>query len=244
MNESHFGFRTVTPEEKTSLVRDVFTSVASRYDLMNDAMSAGMHRLWKREFVGSVDIRSDMKCLDVAGGTGDIAFRLRDRGAAHVTVCDINAAMLDEGKKRADNGNRLQGLEFICGNAESLPFPDSSFHLYTIAFGIRNVTYIDKALKEAHRVLLPGGRFMCLEFSKVKPQMLAKLYDAYSFNVIPRLGGLLADDRDSYQYLVESIRKFPSQEDFAQMIREAGFQQVRYTNMSGGVVAMHSGYKV
>ncbi len=244
MSETDFGFRTVSPEEKTSLVRGVFTSVASRYDLMNDAMSAGMHRLWKREFVGGVDIRQDMQCLDVAGGTGDIAFRLRDRGAAHVTVCDINHAMLAEGQKRADNANRLHGLEFICGNAESLPLPDAQFHLYTIAFGIRNVTYIDKALREAHRVLKPGGRFMCLEFSKVKPAALARFYDAYSFHVIPRMGGLLANDRDSYQYLVESIRKFPSQEQFCEMIREAGFQNVRYTNLSGGIVAIHSGYKV
>jgi demethylmenaquinone methyltransferase / 2-methoxy-6-polyprenyl-1,4-benzoquinol methylase len=244
MSETSFGFRTVTPEEKTSLVRGVFDSVAARYDLMNDAMSLGMHRLWKRDFVGSVDIRAGMRCLDVAGGTGDIAFRLLERGAEQVTVCDINHTMLAEGQKRADDHNRLRGLEFVCGNAESLPFPDHNFHLYTIAFGIRNVTYIEAALREAHRVLLPGGRFMCLEFSKVHSEMLAKAYDAYSFHVIPRLGGALANDKDSYQYLVESIRKFPSQDDFAAMIRAAGFEQVRYTNMSGGVVAMHSGYKI
>lgn len=243
MSETDFGFRTVTPEEKTSLVRGVFDSVASSYDVMNDAMSLGMHRLWKNNFVGSVDIRANMRCLDVAGGTGDIAFRLRERGAEHVTVCDINHTMLAEGQKRADDCNMLQGIEFACGNAESLPFPDNSFHLYTIAFGIRNVTFIDEALKEARRVLLPGGRFMCLEFSKVR-EPLAKLYDAYSFNVIPRLGSLLAKDKDSYQYLVESIRKFPTQEEFAAKIRAAGFEQVRYSNMSGGVVAMHSGYKI
>lgn len=244
MSETDFGFRTVTPEEKTSLVRGVFNSVASRYDVMNDAMSMGMHRLWKREFTGGVDIRPQMRCLDVAGGTGDIAFRLRDRGAEHVTVCDINRMMLVEGQKRADDANRLTGLDFVCGNAEALPFPDNSFHLYTIAFGIRNVTYIDKALQEAHRVLVPGGRFLCLEFSKVKPALLAQVYDAYSFHVIPRLGAALAKDRDSYQYLVESIRNFPSQEAFAAMIQEAGFQQVRFSNMTGGVVAVHSGYKV
>lgn len=244
MSENDFGFRTVTPEEKTSLVRGVFNSVASRYDLMNDAMSAGMHRLWKRDFVGSVDTRPNMQCLDVAGGTGDIAFRLRDRGAAQVTVCDINHKMLVEGKKRADDQNRLTGIEFACGNAESLPFPDNHFHLYTIAFGIRNVTYIDKALQEAHRVLKPGGRFLCLEFSKVQPEAFARIYDAYSFHVIPRLGGLLAGDRDSYQYLVESIRQFPKQDVFADMIRAAGFAKVRYTNMTGGIVAMHSGYKL
>lgn len=244
MSETDFGFRRVDSEAKASLVRGVFDSVASRYDIMNDAMSAGMHRLWKRDFVGAVDIRPGMQCLDVAGGTGDIAFRLRDRGAADVTICDINHAMLREGQHRADDANRLTDLRFICGNAESLPFPDNYFDLYTIAFGIRNVTYKEKALAEAHRVLKPGGRFMCLEFSKVKAEPLAKLYDSYSFHVIPRLGSMIAGDKESYQYLVESIRMFPPQEVFAEMMRAAGFASVRFTNMTGGVVAMHSGYKL
>lgn len=244
MGASDFGFKTVTPEEKTTLVRGVFDSVASRYDLMNDAMSFGMHRLWKRSFVEMADVRPGMHCLDVAGGTGDIAFRLRKSGAGQVTVCDINYNMLAEGQKRADDKNFLQGFEWVCGNAESLPFPDSSFDRYTIAFGIRNVTFIDKALAEAHRVLKPGGKFLCLEFSKVKPEPLSKAYDAYSFHIIPRMGAALAGDKDSYQYLVESIRKFPPQEEFLRMVREAGFAQARYTNLSAGAVAIHTGYKL
>lgn len=243
MSETDFGFRTVTPEQKTSMVRGVFNSVASRYDLMNDAMSMGMHRLWKRQFISDVDIRPGMHSLDVAGGTGDIAFGLRKAGVEHVTVCDINHAMLCEGQKRADDRNAFQGVDFVCGNAESLPFEDSQFNLYTIAFGIRNVTFIDKALAEAFRVLKPGGRFICLEFSRVHPA-LKPVYDTYSFHIIPRMGQLLAGDRDSYQYLVESIRMFPDQESFAGKIRNAGFTSVRYTNFTGGVVAMHSGYKV
>lgn len=244
MSQTHFGFKTVEAEEKASMVRGVFDAVATRYDVMNDAMSMGMHRLWKRDFVNRVDIRANMRCLDVAGGTGDIAFKLRARGAEHVTVCDINHAMLAEGRKRADDLNRFLGLDWLCGNAESLPLPSDSFHLYTIAFGIRNVTYIEKVLAEAHRVLAPGGRFMCLEFSRVTSQTLSKFYDAYSFHVIPKLGKAIAGDAAPYQYLVESIRKFPDQEKFAQMMRDAGFAQVKYVNMTGGVVAMHSGYKI
>lgn len=243
-SSTHFGFSAVTPEEKTAKVRGVFNQVASRYDLMNDAMSGGLHRLWKDAFVTEARIRPDMQCLDVAGGTGDIAFRILKKGAAHVTVCDINAAMLGEGQARACNRNQLQGLDWICGNAESLPFASNRFHLYTIAFGIRNVTHITKALAEAHRVLRPGGRFMCLEFSQVNQPMLAKFYDAYSFHVIPKLGRLLAGDDAPYQYLVESIRKFPRQEAFVSMLTEAGFSQARYRNFAGGAVAMHSGYKL
>lgn len=244
MAETHFGYRTVATEEKESLVRGVFSNVASRYDVMNDAMSLGMHRLWKRSFVADVAMRKHMRCLDVAGGTGDIAFRLLDRGATHVTICDINQQMLEEGKKRAYDGNRLKNLEWLCGNAELLPLPDNHFNLYTIAFGIRNVTHIDKALAEAHRVLAPGGRFICLEFSHVAIDALARIYDKYSFNVIPKLGELIAKDRDSYQYLVESIRRFPSQEKFRDMIKEAGFAQTKYRNLTAGVVAVHSGYKI
>jgi len=244
MSDTHFGFRTVSTDEKTSLVRGVFNAVASKYDVMNDAMSLGAHRLWKHRFVSDIDMRKDMHCLDVAGGTGDIAFRLLEKGAAHVTVCDINQAMLEEGRRRADDKNILTALEWLCGNAESLPLPDNRFHLYTIAFGIRNVTHIDKALKEAHRVLLPGGRFMCLEFSHVTSEPLAKLYDLYSFKVIPRLGKMVAGDDAPYQYLVESIRKFPKQEAFSKMISEAGFKKVRHRNLAGGAVAIHSGYKI
>ncbi|HEU5046932.1 MAG TPA: bifunctional demethylmenaquinone methyltransferase/2-methoxy-6-polyprenyl-1,4-benzoquinol methylase UbiE [Rickettsiales bacterium] len=244
MSNTHFGFKTVAEEEKSSLVRDVFDSVASRYDIMNDAMSFGAHRLWKREFVGMVDMRPNLRCLDVAGGTGDIAFRLLDKGAESVTVCDINEAMLTEGRARADNANRLKGIEFLCADAENLPLPASSFNLYTIAFGIRNVTHIDKVLSEAHRVLAPGGRFMCLEFSHVTHPLLAKAYDAYSFGLIPKMGKLIAGKAEPYQYLVESIRRFPTQGTFSQMIREAGFEQVRYVNLAGGAVAIHSGYKI
>lgn len=244
MSDTHFGFKTVPEEEKSSLVRDVFNSVATRYDIMNDAMSFGAHRLWKREFVGMVDMRPGLRCLDVAGGTGDIAFRLLDKGAEHVTVCDINEAMLTEGRARADNANRLAGVEFLCADAESLPLPASGFNLYTIAFGIRNVTHIDRALSEAHRVLAPGGRFMCLEFSHVTHPLLAKAYDAYSFGLIPKMGKFIAGKAEPYQYLVESIRRFPTQDTFAQMIRQAGFEQVRYVNLAGGAVAIHSGYKI
>jgi demethylmenaquinone methyltransferase/2-methoxy-6-polyprenyl-1,4-benzoquinol methylase len=244
MSDTHFGFRTVSAAEKTSLVRGVFDAVASRYDVMNDAMSFGLHRWWKHEFVSRIDMREGLRCLDVAGGTGDIAFRLLKRGVQHVTVCDINQAMLEEGRRRADDHNILHNIEWLCGNAESLPLPASSFHLYTIAFGIRNVTHIEQALAEAHRVLLPGGRFLCLEFSHVPRETLAKLYDTYSFNVIPKLGELIAGEREPYQYLVESIHKFPPQQEFARLIEGAGFRQVTFTNLAGGIVAIHSGYKI
>jgi demethylmenaquinone methyltransferase/2-methoxy-6-polyprenyl-1,4-benzoquinol methylase len=244
MKNTHFGFRTVSEEEKPSLVHGVFSRVAKRYDLMNDAMSLGVHRWWKHAFVAEIDIRPDQRFLDVAGGTGDIAFRLLKKGASHVTVCDINQDMLTEGQARADNANILKGIEFLCADAENLPMADNSYNVYTIAFGIRNVTHIEKVLSEAYRVLVPGGRFLCLEFSHVRNPVLARAYDAYSFNLIPKIGQLIAGDRAPYQYLVESIRKFPAQQKFADMIRAAGFEQVRYTNMSGGAVAIHSGYKI
>jgi len=244
MKTTHFGFRTVSEEEKPSLVREVFSGVATRYDMMNDAMSLGVHRWWKHEFVAQVDMRPGLRCLDVAGGTGDIAFRLLKKGAAHVTVADINQEMLKEGQARADDANILRNIEFLCADAENLPIEDNSYNLYTIAFGIRNVTHIDKVLQEAFRVLAPGGRFLCLEFSQVKNPTLAKAYDAYSFKVIPKLGKLIAGNAEPYQYLVESIRQFPPQDAFAAMIREAGFEQVRYTNLAGGAVAIHSGYKI
>lgn len=241
--KTHFGFRTVAEDEKSSLVRDVFNSVASRYDLMNDLMSAGLHRLWKQEMVATLAPRSGWKVLDVAGGTGDIALRIKKRAQCDVTVCDINAQMLEEGKKRALNENVLSGIEFVCGDAESLPFEDNSRDAYTIAFGIRNVTHIDKALREALRVLKPGGKFLCLEFSQLPNEQLQKMYDRYSFTVIPKLGVLVAGSAQPYQYLVESIRQFPDQERFAAMIREAGFESVQYRNLTQGVVALHSGRK-
>ena len=248
-----FGFESVSSAEKTERVRGVFSSVASKYDIMNDAMSLGIHRLWKAAMMDWLKPRPGQQVLDVAGGTGDIAFRILDRAnrdltpaqePAHVTICDINEAMVSEGRDRAINDGRLTGLDYICGNAECLPVPDNAFDVYTIAFGIRNVTHIYKALAEAHRVLKPGGRFLCLEFSHPDSPLIAKPYDVYSFGIIPRLGGLIADDRASYQYLVESIRKFPTREDFATMIKEAGLEQVNVRVMSGGLVAMHSARKI
>ncbi|MDX2072952.1 MAG: bifunctional demethylmenaquinone methyltransferase/2-methoxy-6-polyprenyl-1,4-benzoquinol methylase UbiE [Alphaproteobacteria bacterium] len=268
--QTHFGFQTVDEQEKERRVRGVFDSVAGKYDIMNDVMSAGLHRLWKREMVSALAPRSGQHVLDVAGGTGDIAFRIlkychsgtgrnlrsstsespdmdpglrRDDGI-NVTVCDINEAMLNEGKNRAIDANRREGLEWVVGNAEALPFPDAHFDAYTIAFGIRNVTHIEKALAEAYRVLKIGGKFLCLEFSHIPNEVLAKIYDSYSFNIIPWIGQQITQDRASYQYLVESIRKFPDQETFAKMIKVAGFGNVNYRNMTGGVVALHTGRKL
>lgn len=247
---THFGFRTVAAHEKAGMVKGVFNSVASRYDIMNDVMSGGLHRIWKNEMVEWLAPSPDMEFLDVAGGTGDIAFRIRDfcqrrhGGTPHITLCDINDQMLGEGRKRAVDKGILDGIDWVCGDAMNLPMEDASRDSYTIAFGIRNVTDIPMALREAYRVLKPGGRFLCLEFSQVQPKPLAKLYDAYSMHVIPRMGQAIAGDADSYQYLVESIRKFPSQPEFAAMIREAGFGNVSFRNMTGGVVALHSGWKV
>ena len=243
-----FGFREVPEDDKEALVKEVFSSVAARYDLMNDLMSAGVHRIWKDALVEWLNPQPGWRCLDVAGGTGDIAFRIagmaRSRGGeAAVTVCDINADMLGEGVRRA----REQGetaVEWVCGNAESLPFPDVHFDAYTIAFGIRNVTHIDTALREARRVLKPGGRFLCLEFSKVQVPGLDALYDAYSFRLLPKIGGLVAKDEDSYRYLAESIRRFPPQAKFAAMIAEAGLCQVKVRNLSGGIAAMHSAWRL
>ncbi len=244
-NETHFGFTQVPEAEKVRLVRQVFESVAPRYDLMNDLMSAGVHRLWKNTMVDWLDPRGAITVLDMAGGTGDIAFRIHDRAPqARIMVADINAAMLDQGRSRAIDQTRLDRLSWICMNAESLPLPDRSVDAYTIAFGIRNVTHIDQALREAYRVLKPGGRFLCLEFSAVRNPVLAKAYDVYSFSLLPKIGDLVAKDADSYRYLVESIRRFPSQEDFAAMIRAAGFGNVKYRDVSGGIAAMHSGWRI
>jgi len=243
-----FGFREVPEDAKEGLVREVFSSVAARYDLMNDLMSAGVHRIWKDAMVEWLNPQPGWKTLDVAGGTGDIAFRIvemaRARGGeANVTVCDINQQMLGEGVRRAETKGE-NAIEWVCGNAETLPFPDASFDAYTIAFGIRNVTHIDVALAEARRVLKPGGRFLCLEFSKVEMPGLDAIYDAYSFKLLPKIGGWVAKDEDSYRYLAESIRKFPPQAKFAQMIGDAGLSQVKVRNLSGGIAAMHSAWRV
>jgi demethylmenaquinone methyltransferase/2-methoxy-6-polyprenyl-1,4-benzoquinol methylase len=243
-----FGFRDVPEAEKESLVREVFSSVAGRYDLMNDLMSAGVHRLWKDAFVEWLNPRPGWNVLDVAGGTGDIAFRIADLarargGEASITVCDINAEMVGEGVRRAQARDE-KAITWITGDAEALPIPDGSMDAYTIAFGIRNVTHIDRALTEARRVLKPGGRFLCLEFSRVEVPGLDTLYDAYSMNVLPRLGQMVAGDADAYRYLAESIRRFPPQARFAKMIEKAGFSRVKVRNLTGGVAAMHSAWKI
>jgi len=290
--KTHFGFDRVSEEEKFKKVTEVFSNVADNYDVMNDAMSFGVHRLWKDHFVGVLNPTPGIRLLDVAGGTGDIAFRFLkyvqtqgdgpikpfsnsewvaegkgvghtgsapgvggaefkedDTGSSndkrtHVTVCDINQSMLDVGQKRAEKSGINEGISWLCGNAEDLPVADNSYDVYTIAFGIRNVVRIENALKEAHRVLKPGGRFLCLEFSKVENPLLAWVYKQYSFQAIPVMGQVIAQDWKSYQYLVESIEQFPSQERYKKMIKDAGFKLVTYNNLTFGVVAIHSGFKL
>jgi demethylmenaquinone methyltransferase/2-methoxy-6-polyprenyl-1,4-benzoquinol methylase len=237
-----FGYADVSPAEKTEKVGDVFRSVAARYDLMNDAMSGGMHRLWKDRFVRRVNPREGEQILDMAGGTGDIAFRMARRGAL-VTVSDINGAMLGVGMERAEKKG-IEGLVWSEQNAETLGFADRAFDAYTIAFGIRNVTHIDRALAEAHRVLKRGGRFFCLEFSTTLWPGFKEGYDAYSHHVVPKLGKLLANDEDSYRYLIESIRRFPDMAKFKGMIADAGFVRPHVEPMLGGLVAIHSGWKI
>ncbi|KAM7017839.1 2-methoxy-6-polyprenyl-1,4-benzoquinol methylase, mitochondrial [Tautogolabrus adspersus] len=277
---THFGFETVPETEKAKRVYKVFENVAQKYDVMNDAMSLGIHRLWKDMLLHVMHPQPGVRLLDVAGGTGDIAFRfleyvrsqqeLQRRRAtrsmqtpswqdisdnystengyeskeSRAVVCDINKEMLKVGKQKADSMGMGTDLSWVVGDAEELPFDDDQFDIYTIAFGIRNVTHIEQALQEALRVLKPGGRFMCLEFSKVTNPVLARLYDAYSFQMIPVLGEVIAGDWKSYQYLVESIRKFPDQEEFKGMIEDAGFYCVKHYNLTGGVVALHSGFKL
>ncbi len=242
---THFGDREVREQEKAGLVHDVFTNVASRYDVMNDVMSIGIHRLWKDAMMDWLAPRPGQRLLDVAGGTGDIAFRFLKRApGASAVVLDMTESMLVEGKKRADAEAMADRLDWVTGDAMALPFEDNSFDVYTISFGIRNVTRIPDALSEAYRVLKPGGRLMVLEFSQLPNPGLQRAYDLYSFNVIPRMGQVIAKDRDSYQYLVESIRRFPDQETFADMIRDAGFGQVKYRNLSMGIAALHSGWKL
>jgi len=245
-----FGYRDVPAAEKAGMVREVFQSVAPRYDLMNDLMSAGVHRLWKNTLVDVLNPRPGERLLDVAGGTGDIAFRivkrLMEKGGERpdVTICDINPAMLEVGRDRAVDRGLLQGLTWTTGDAEDLPFPDRTFDGYTIAFGLRNVTHIDKALAEAWRVLKPGGRFYCLEFSKVTSAPVARVYDAYSERALPFFGRLVARDAESYRYLHESIRRFPAQRELAERMRRAGFTQVAWRNLTLGVVALHSGWRI
>lgn len=243
MNERvSFGYRDVDASEKTGMVRSVFSSVARKYDLMNDAMSLGAHRLWKDQFVRRVKPRAGERILDMAGGTGDIAFRLHAQGA-QVTVADINPEMLGVGMERAEKRG-LTGLAWSEQNAEELTLPDRAFDGYTIAFGIRNVTHIDKALREAHRVLRHGGRFYCLEFSTTLWPGFAEVYDAYSHHLVPRIGRALAGDAESYRYLIESIRRFPPMAEFEAMIRAAGFAQTKVEPVLGGLVAIHSGWKI
>ena len=248
-NDVAFGFRRVSENEKQGLVNEVFSKAAERYDQMNDLMSGGLHRLWKDDFVTMLNPprnATPFKVLDVAGGTGDIAFRIARTGGAgtHVTVADISPEMVNEGKARAAREGLLERCDFTVGNAESLAFPDRSFDAYTIAFGIRNVTHIDRALLEAKRVLKPGGRFLCLEFSHVDVEMLQKAYDAFSFTVIPAVGKVVTGDGQPYRYLVESIRTFPKQEEFKSMMDGAGFTRTSYRNLSGGIVAIHSGWRI
>jgi demethylmenaquinone methyltransferase / 2-methoxy-6-polyprenyl-1,4-benzoquinol methylase len=244
-----FGFREVAEEERQGLVNRVFSSVAERYDLMNDLMSGGLHRLWKDDLVTRVNPPRSVvpfRLLDVAGGTGDVAMRVVRRGGPEVraAILDISPEMLEVGRRRVEEAGLSEKIALLEGNAEELPFADKSFDAYTIAFGIRNVTHIDRALKEAYRVLKTGGHFLCLEFSECRVPVLDRIYDLHSFQVIPRLGSLTAGDEDSYRYLVESIRKFPKQDAFADMIRRAGFERVSYQNLTGGIAAIHSGWRI
>jgi demethylmenaquinone methyltransferase / 2-methoxy-6-polyprenyl-1,4-benzoquinol methylase len=242
---THFGFQTVAEDQKAGMVHGVFTSVASKYDIMNDVMSVGIHRIWKEAMMDWLAPRPGQRLLDVAGGTGDVSFRFLERATgADAVVCDMTESMLVEGRKRADASKLADHLDWVVGDAMALPFESGSFDVYTISFGIRNVTRVPDALKEAFRVLRPGGRLMVLEFSHLPNPAMQKAYDLYSFNVIPQMGKMITGDRDSYQYLVESIRQFPDQETFAGMIRKAGFENVKYRNLSLGIAALHSGWKI
>ncbi|MBK3775076.1 class I SAM-dependent methyltransferase [Azospirillum sp. YIM DDC1] len=239
-----FGYRPVDPDAKSGLVRAVFDSVAGRYDLMNDLMSGGIHRLWKDTLMEMVAPKADMTLLDVAGGTGDIAFRFLERGGGRAVVCDITESMVRVGRDRSYDRNLLTGVNWTVGDAEKLPIASRSVDAYTIAFGLRNVTRIDDALSEARRVLKPGGKFFCLEFSHVVLPVLREIYDVYSFQVLPRLGRMVAGDEDSYRYLAESIRRFPEQQAMVKRIEAAGFGAVRVRNLTGGIAAIHSGWRI
>ena len=249
---THFGFEEVAETEKAGRVRGVFESVANRYDLMNDLMSGGVHRLWKAAMIDWLNPRPGMRLLDVAGGTGDIAFRVTERlGKAQpgsipgsIIVCDLTPDMLSVGRNRALDRGIVSGIHWLAGDAEALPLPERCVNAYTIAFGLRNVTHIEQALAEARRVLKPGGRFLCLEFSRVVLPLLAELYDLYSFRMLPVLGAAVTGDRAAYQYLAESIRRFPAQEELAAMMTSAGLGQVRYRNLTGGIAALHSAWRL
>lgn len=242
---THFGFQDVPESEKAGRVQGVFSSVASKYDVMNDAMSFGIHRIWKDAMMDWLAPRAGQRLLDVAGGTGDVSFRfLKRAGRGHATVLDLTEPMLIEGRKRAEANAMSDSLDWVVGDAMHLPFEANTFDVYTISFGIRNVTRPQEALNEAFRVLRPGGRLMVLEFSQIPNEMMQKVYDLYSFNIIPRLGQMIANDRDSYQYLVESIRKFPDQDTFLGMVRHAGFENAKYRNLSMGIACLHSGWKI
>lgn len=243
-----FGFKKVDFSSKAGMVHDVFESVASKYDIMNDLMSGGLHRLWKDKMMYKMRAKNGSKLLDLAGGTGDIAFRFYKKAQennikVHITVTDINEHMLEQGRARAIDNNIIDNIEWNIVNAEEIPYKDNSFDYVSIAFGIRNVTDREKALKEIRRVLKPSGKFVCMEFSHVDNPILSKIYDGISFNIIPNVGKIITGDRDSYQYLVESIREFPSREEFRIMIEDAGFKNVMYETMSQGVVAIHTGIK-
>ena len=244
-NTTHFGFETILEKDKSEKIQGVFSSVASKYDVMNDVMSLGIHRVWKDAMMDWLAPIRGQALLDVAGGTGDISFRFLKRASgANATVLDLTESMLEEGRKRAKNVGISGQLKWVVGDAMALPFEDDSFDVYTISFGIRNVTDPQKALSEAYRVLKPGGRIMVLEFSHIPNDLLQWFYDKYSFNVIPRLGQVIASDRSSYQYLVESIRKFPKQESFMKLVNTAGFENTKYRNLTMGVACLHSGWKI
>ncbi len=239
-----FGFTTVPREKKRELVREVFDSVASKYDVMNDLMSLGVHRLWKREFISALDPRPHRKLLDLAGGTGDITFGWLKKGGGPAYLTDINAAMLGVGRDRATTNGLLEDITFLVTDAEAIPLPNSSVDRVSMAFGLRNCTNKDKVLAEARRVLKPGGKFLVLEFSKLQIAGLEKLYDTWSFEALPRLGQMVAGDSASYQYLAESIRMFPDQETLKSMMEKAGLERVTYRNLSGGIAAIHQGWRL
>ena len=243
VKSTHFGFKNVDIAEKVKLVKNVFDSVSGKYDLMNDLMSGGTHRLWKKEFVKMLEPNCNKTLLDVGGGTADIAIDFLNHGGKKAIVLDINTNMLDYGKEKSLNHGYVSSIDFICANAEKLPIKDNIIDCYSTAFCLRNVTNIEKALAEAYRVLKVGSKFFCLEFSKVDNEVIAKLYDAWSFKVIPKIGKYVAKNEDAYTYLVESIRKFPKQEEFATLIKQAGFKNVGYKNLSVGIACIHYGEK-
>ncbi|MEK6734853.1 MAG: bifunctional demethylmenaquinone methyltransferase/2-methoxy-6-polyprenyl-1,4-benzoquinol methylase UbiE [Pseudomonadota bacterium] len=243
VNKVNFGFKKINSKDKENLVGQIFSSVAPKYDIMNDFMSLGIHRYWKKKMIDQLE--PNKRLIDVASGTGDIAKRYYKKCEnVDITLCDINQDMLDVGKNRLLDENIFKGLKFVCCNGEKLPFDDFSFDYYTIAFGIRNFTNVKNALKEAYRVLEPGGKFVCLEFAKVTNPNMAKIYDCYSMNIIPKLGKLIVNDSESYQYLVESIRTFLSQEEFIQVMKDVGFQLCKYENFNFGIAALYIGYKI